>query len=107
MSDGLNLVALANELESLIQNVVPSSTTVSKYGGTLFTLKPDEKEGQFCGVFIYKQHIQLSFSQGADLKDPKSLLSGSGKHRRHMNFVSSDEIQHSALEKLIIQASEQ
>lgn len=106
MSDGLNLVALANELEALISTVVPAAKTVSKYGGTLFTLKPEEKEGQFCGVFVYKEHVQLSFSRGSELADPQKLLSGSGKHRRHINFVKPDQIMFSALEKLLTQASE-
>jgi len=52
--DSVNLIALADELEELIQATIPKSTRVSKYGGTLFTLKPEEKEGQFCGVFITK-----------------------------------------------------
>lgn len=80
------LASIADELEEFIRQTVPACRTVKKYGGTLFTLKPDEKEGQFCGVFIYKKHVQLSFSNGAELEDPGQLLSGSGKRRRHLNF---------------------
>jgi len=57
-ADALSLVPLAKGPEEFIRRVVPASQTVSKYGGTLLTLKPEEKEGQFCGVFIYKEHVQ-------------------------------------------------
>ncbi len=104
--DVLSFVSLAGELEAFIQQTIPDATTVSKYGGTLFTLKAEEKEGQFCGVFIYKQHVQISFSQGALLDDPKQLLAGSGKLRRHMNFKSMTDVDSADLENLLVQSSQ-
>jgi len=101
----MNMSALADELEALISATVPKSQAVQKYGGTLFTLKPDEKEGQFCGVFIYKAHVQISFSKGAQLDDPKSLLSGNGKLRRHVNLSDVSDIDMTGLKKLLKQAS--
>jgi len=102
----LNLLPLADELEAFISNTIPNSKTVSKYGGTLFTLNPEAKEGQFCGIFIYKEHVQISFSKGAALTDPNKLLGGSGKHRRHINLTSTNEIDLDELEKLLKQAAE-
>lgn len=104
-NDALTLVALANELEVFIQNCVPDSSKVNKYGGTLFTLKPEEKEGQFCGVFVYSAHVQLSFSNGPKLNDERKMLIGTGKHRRHINFKSSEEIDYSYVKDLLCQAS--
>jgi len=104
-TNALTLVSLAEELETLIQSVVPKCHRVSKYGGTLFTLKPEEKEGQFCGVFIQKQNVQISFSKGAQVSDPKNLLSGSGKFRRHINFKSSNDVNEKYLKKLLLNAS--
>lgn len=103
--DAIRLMSLADELESFIRSVVPKSTLVSKYGGTLFTLKPEEKEGQFCGVFVYKTHVQISFSKGAQLKDAKKLLSGSGKLRRHINLRSMDDINQKELKTLLRQSA--
>lgn len=100
-----SLVAIAGQLEMLIQEAVPECTSLGKYGGTLFTLKPNEKEGQFCGVFIFKQHVQVSFSKGIELTDSKKLLKGSGKFRRHLNFCSIDEIEPKYLKTLVIQSS--
>ncbi len=100
-----NAVSLTEELENYIQSVVPAAKTVSKYGGTLFTLKPEETEEQFCGVFTYQKHVQISFSKGAQLADPTNILSGSGKLRRHINFTEFSEAREQALEELLIQAS--
>ena len=104
-TDVLDLVALADQLELFIQEVIPDAKSVTKYGGTLFTLRPEEKEGQFCGVFIYRQHVQMSFSHGAALEDKMKLLKGSGKRRRHINYSSAEEVDFNALEKLLIQSS--
>jgi len=100
-----NLLSLADELEAFIQSVVPGSVSVNKYGGRLFTLKPEEKEGQFCGVFIYKAHVQISFSKGAHITDEKNILLGDGKLRRHVNFNSIDDVDDSDLSKLLVEAS--
>jgi len=98
----INLMSLAEELEALIQVTVPECTSVSKYGGRLFTLNPEEKEGQFCGVFIYKAHVQISFSKGAQIKDENKILSGSGKLRRHINFRTRDDVSGKDLRKLFV-----
>lgn len=103
--DVLNMVALADELEAIILDVVPGCQTLQKYGGTLFTLRPEEKEGQFCGVFVHKKHVQISFSKGAELKDPSSLLLGTGKYRRHINVTTSIQASDKAVRKLLKQAS--
>lgn len=101
----MSMSALADELAALISATVPKSQTVKKYGGTLFTLKPDEKEGQFCGVFVHKAHVQISFSKGAQLDDPNNLLSGNGKLRRHVNVSDSSDIDTDGIKKLLKQAS--
>ncbi len=88
-AEKMNLVDL---LDNLVLAAVPSSTKVPKYGGTLYTLKPDEKEGQFCGVFPYKAHVQLSFAKGNELDDPDGLLAGGGKFRRHLTYKSLDDV---------------
>lgn len=103
--DVLTMVALAEELEGIILDVVPDCETVQKYGGTLFTLRPEEKEGQFCGVFVHKKHVQISFSKGAQLNDPSGLLLGNGKFRRHVNVTTSDLANDGAIRKLLKQAS--
>jgi len=105
MTKVIALSALADELDDLVKRTIKGVSTLSKYGGTLYTLKPDEKEGQFCGVFIYKAHVQLVFSCGAKLDDSKGILEGKGKLRRHINLTNSTDINTQAFVKLIKQAA--
>ena len=98
---GIEQDAIIERLDQIIRQSVPKSVTVSKYGGTLYTLKPDEKEGQFCGVFPYKDHVQLAFSNGAALNDPQHLLVGTGKLRRHIKFSDLQAINPEGLAALL------
>ena len=96
---------IVRKLSGLIVRAVPKAHAINKYGGTLYTLKPDEKESQFCGIFQYKNHVQLAFSQGALLDDPDVQLEGSGKQRRHINIQDEQEINEAALNKLVQDAA--
>jgi|GEM_PF-1029868 len=93
--------AIIARLDQLIRQSVPQSVSVPKYGGTLYTLRPEEKEGQFCGVFAYKDHVQLAISNGTALIDPKRLLTGTGKLRRHVNVAALDQIDAEGLTDLL------
>ena len=97
--------AVSGRLTDLILRVAPNATAVSKYGGTLYTLRPEEKEGQFCGVFPYAKHVQLSFAQGTKLDDPGGVLKGTGKFRRHVSFASAEEVDEATLTPLLTQAA--
>ncbi len=101
-SEKQHLVAIHEEL---ILSAVPQAKKVAKYGGTLFTRKPDECEGQFCGVFAYKSHVQLSFASGTKLKDPDGRLEGKGKFRRHLKFGSVDEVDAKIVKRFVLAAS--
>ncbi len=96
---------IARMLDEIIRGVAPKATPVSKYGGVLYTLKPKEKEGQFCGVFMYTNHVQIAISYQPPLKDPAGVLQGSGKTRRHINFESADEVDANILAPLLKQAA--
>ena len=59
-----------------------------KYGGLVF-LKSGSLIG---GIFPYKNHISIEFSNGADFSDPQALLEGKGKRRRHLKIHNFQEI---------------
>lgn len=101
---GVEQDAIIERLDGIIRQTVPEVETLPKYGGTLYTLKPSEKEGQFCGIFPYKDHVQLAFSNGTSLKDPQQALSGTGKYRRHINFSDLQGIDPEILSELIANA---
>lgn len=71
-----------------------------KYGGLVFSR--DSK--LIGGIYIYKSHLSIEFSQGADFDDPEGLLQGSGKFRRHLKYTSENDIQANQSEAFIKQA---
>ena len=70
-----------------------------KYGGLLYsTHKP------YTGIFVYKHHVTLEFSEGTKLDDPDNLLSGTGKYRRNLQFKTVADIEKGMVRKFIQQA---
>ena len=92
-------------LDEIILTTIPTAKTIPKYGGMLYTSKPDEKEAQFCGIFRYNHHVQLSIVNDPVLEDPNGVLLGNGTTRRHINFKSPDEIDADVVKALIKQAA--
>lgn len=60
-----------------------------KYGGLVFN-RDKELLG---GVFVYQKHISIEFSHGAEFADPKGLLEGKGKQRRHLKINKKADIE--------------
>ncbi len=59
-----------------------------KYGGLVFF----QKGVLIGGVFPYKKHLSIEFSNGAEFTDPSSLLEGKGKKRRHLKIYTAEDI---------------
>lgn len=59
-----------------------------KYGGLVFNLS----NVLIGGIFPYKEHISIEFSNGADLSDPSGILEGKGKKRRHLKIVEKKDV---------------
>ena len=70
----------AEESEELLPDI--------KYGGLVFFQKGE----LIGGVFPYKQHLSIEFSNGAAFNDPASKLEGKGKKRRHLKIFTAEEI---------------
>jgi len=65
-----------------------SLTQGIKYGGLVFF-----QDGVLIGgVFPYKKHLSIEFSDGADFSDPSSQLEGKGKKRRHLKIHTTTDI---------------
>ena len=90
--------AIVTTLRDLILTHKNTSEEV-KYGGLLYSLKKP-----YTGIFVYKNHVTLEFTDGAKFDDPNQLLQGSGKHRRHLQFKSSSDIKKSVVQGFLKQA---
>lgn len=59
------------------------------------------REAAFSYVNAFTDHVNVGFFLGAELRDPSGLLEGTGKFMRHVKLRPGQEIDASALEKLI------
>ena len=59
-----------------------------KYGGLVFNLS----NTLIGGIFPYKNHISIEFSNGAAFSDPSKKLEGKGKKRRHLKIIEKQDI---------------
>ena len=79
--------ALVQSLRELILCVDRSISEEVKYGGLLYS-----SGAPFCGIFSYAQHVSIEFSKGAALPDPRNVLEGNGKLRRHIKVRTAGEV---------------
>jgi hypothetical protein len=76
-------------LRDLVKSSGPKLIEEIKYGGLVYLLNSELR----CGIFVYKNHLSLEFSRGAELPDPGKLLEGKGQFRRHIKLVQLSDIQ--------------
>jgi hypothetical protein len=71
-----------------------------KYGGLVFF----NDDQLISGIFPYKKHISVEFSNGTDFNDEHNSLEGKGKQRRHIKIYSMNDIEEKRLTFYIDQA---
>ena len=76
-------------VRSLFLEACPGLTEAVKYGGIVF-LEQKELVG---GIFVYREHVSVEFSQGSSFPDPDAVLEGKGKYRRHIKLRGLEEIE--------------
>ncbi len=87
-------------VRSIFNKADQELTEEVKYGGLVFF-----KSGTLIGgIFLYKKHISVEFSYGADFSDPSGLLEGKGKKRRHLKLLEEQDIDKRSLAFFIKQA---
>lgn len=79
--------AIVTALRAIVRANAPTAIEMVKYGGLFYA-----RTRPFGGIFAYASHVSLEFTFGIDLADPKGLLLGTGKHRRHLRFTRPDQI---------------
>ena len=95
---------LTEEIDSIIGEVCPGAGRRSMYGGIVFELEAGNHKTMVCGHFVYKNHVTLEFNQGYELRDPKGVLEGKGKYRRHIKLTRQGDIVEKYVRSMIEQA---
>ncbi|GAB5449666.1 DUF1801 domain-containing protein [Gymnodinialimonas sp.] len=83
---------IAAAAKALASDIAPGMALVPKYGGEVFVPDPANPKAFVGGVFLYKDHVSVEFSQGATLDDPGGHLEGKGKARRHVKLHTLSDI---------------
>src|SRR5260221_2004769 len=58
-------------------------------------------KGAVCALIPYTVHVNLIFSQGAQLPDPKGLLEGTGKQARHIKLKTVADVERLGVKALL------
>ena len=95
---------ITRELDEIIEDVFPGVGRRPMYGGIVFEKEAGKHSTMICGHFVYKQHVSLEFSRGAELNDPDDVLEGKGKYRRHIKLVEPADIRNKSVRKYVEQA---
>jgi hypothetical protein len=89
---------ILQRLRDVVFAANPKVTERMMYGGIMFSLGDD-----FGGIFAYKNHVSFEFGAGTTLQDPKQILEGKGKSRRHLKIASYAEIEQKDLDNFVQQ----
>jgi Domain of unknown function (DU1801) len=81
--DSKNYV-IVEAIRQLIFKTFPEAAEIVKYNGLMYK--------GIGGIFTYKNHASLEFTNGYLMKDEHNQLEGDGKFRRHLKFESVENI---------------
>jgi len=70
----------------------------------LYSSTEKRMKDNICVIVVYRDHVNLLFPRGVDLKDPRGLLEGSGKAMRHVKMLSASDVERPGVRALIRQA---
>lgn len=84
--------AIEDTIKELIDQIAPDVCYVEKYGGEVIVPNPDDEKRFIGGIFNYKDHVSLEFTEGASFDDPNGYLIGNGKFRRHLKLTNAEEV---------------
>ncbi|WP_455392192.1 DUF1801 domain-containing protein [[Eubacterium] cellulosolvens] len=91
--------AIVKELVSIVNKAAPKENSGIKWSQPVFW----NSDGPFCFIRAHKNHVNIGFWRGAQLKDPKGLLEGSGEKMRHIKITSKQDIDEKAITDFVKQ----
>ena len=91
------------EIRNIVASIAPNATESQHSRGFSYYFK--ERGGPvsagICQVGIFSDHIRLGFIHGAFLPDPKGLLVGEPKYKKHIRLYSYEDAPWEYLRQLI------
>jgi len=103
--DGGVIAEIVEQLNEIILEITPDAQMLDKYGGTMVEMDPGQPESQYCGYFVYQNHLSLEFAKGIRLDDPTHILEGAGQQRRHIKLRDPQDVTDKRCKDFLVQAS--
>ena len=100
------VIELFCDLRQFILELYPDSNEIVYHTHALtavFSIS-DKLSDAFCMLPIYSNHLNLGFNKGTLLKDPKKLLTGTGKLIRHLDVKKPNDYRNPKVKALIQEA---
>jgi hypothetical protein len=91
--------AIVKELVSIVNKAAPKENSGIKWAQPVFW----NDDGPFCFIKAHKNHVNIGFWRGVQLKDPKELLEGTGEKMRHIKITNKQDIDKSAITDFVKQ----
>lgn len=80
---------IVSTIRELFSATTPPLEEGFKYGGITYSFSGD----LVGGIYVYKEHLSIEFSNGAHFPDPHNVLEGGGKGRRHIKIRELKDIE--------------
>jgi hypothetical protein len=93
--------AIVEQLHRLMLETAPKVKHSIKWSQPVY-----EEGGPFAHIKAFASHVNFGFWRGAQLPDPKKLLSGAGERMRHIKITSAKDINRKAYQDFIKTAIE-
>jgi hypothetical protein len=96
VTDPINIAELKKDVQRTLEAVGPQLRLERKWGHDWYA-----GIDLVCGVFAFKEHVDIEFWRGTTLPDPSGLLEGTGKTLRHVKVLTPADAQAPALRALL------
>jgi len=91
--------ASVEALRKFVKKQAPQLKEAIKWGNLVWIGKDN-----VCWIVVYKDHVDFGFFKGAQLKDTRGLLEGTGKGLRHIKVLAPGDIREKEYADLLKQA---
>lgn len=101
-----NIKAIAVALKNLVNTLDPDTYEVPRPGekAASYGVGPKKMSEAYVYIMPLKDSVNLGFFYGANLKDPKGILEGTGAKMRHVKIYSLTDIKKAEITALIKEA---
>ena len=83
---------ISNVIKEIVEQIAPEVRFLPKYGGEALVHGHESDKKFVSGIYVYKDHVSLEFSQGASFDDPDGRLEGKGKCCRYLKFATVEDV---------------